>query len=146
MKRIVIILVLFLLSGCIAEEYDFTPPTVSLTHPYADQIELEEANINWDSDKEYSKETEDIYALAKEQEQKYYSSGEQVRIDFDNQDFLIEDLSAYLWQNGSKTELQVEDQEFSFPDEEGKYLIVVDLLSDNGSAQYVGNIILEEQS
>ncbi|MFC7321471.1 hypothetical protein [Halobacillus campisalis] len=142
MKRILMLATLsfvFLLSGCIGESYDFTPPSVSL-----EQKELEEANINWDSDKEYTKETEDILSLAKEQKPLYFSSGEQVTILFDSQDFAIEELSAQVWQNDNKTELQVNDQDFSLPKEKGEYVVVVDLISDSGTAQYVGNIVINE--
>ncbi|MGR9049640.1 hypothetical protein ACQ4XT_13525 [Halobacillus faecis] len=139
-----IILFIFLLSGCIAEDYDFTPPTVSLGDQYLrEHEELEAANIDWNSDKEYTKETEDIYSLAKEQKPLYFSSGEQVQILFETQDFAIEELSAYVWQNDKKTKSQVNDQKFSLPKEKGEYVVVVDLISDNGNVQYVGNIVIE---
>lgn len=147
MKRVLIgsiILFVFLLSGCMAEDYDFTPPTVSLGDQYLrEQGELETANIDWNSDKEYSKETEDIISLAKEQKPLYFSSGEQLQILFETQDFAIKELSAYVWQNGKKTKLQVNDQKFSLPREKGEYVVVVNLISDNGSVQYVGNITIE---
>ncbi|SFF57795.1 hypothetical protein SAMN05216353_102117 [Halobacillus alkaliphilus] len=147
MKRTLLVsitLFVFILSGCIAEDYDFTPPTVSFgSQHFSEPVELEAANIDWNSDKQYTKETEDIFSLAKEQKPLYFSSGEQAPIIFETQDFRIEELSAYVWQKDKKTTLQVNDQEFSFPQEKGEYVLVVDLISDNGSVQYVGNLVIE---
>ena len=40
------------LTGCIGENYDFTPPKVSIMNTYdiSDEEELGAANINWDTD------------------------------------------------------------------------------------------------
>lgn len=143
-KLIVLLILIFsILSGCIAEDYDFTPPSITLLgSSVVDQGELAEANIKWDSDKAYRKETEDISSLAKEQEVIYLSSGEQVQLVLDNQDFLLEDLSAYVMKGDEKIDLRVRDYEFVLPEEQGEFVLVVDLLSDRGSAQYVGNIII----
>ncbi|MCA0970844.1 hypothetical protein LCM20_09600 [Halobacillus litoralis] len=146
MLRASILFFVFLLSGCIGENYDFTPPSVSVSDTYGSRtLELEEANINWNSDKTYTKETEDIISLAKDQEPVYFEAGEQASILFDSQDFMVEDLSAYVWQDESETDLQVKDREFSMPEEEGEYVMVVDLVSDSGTAQYVGNIVIFEE-
>lgn len=143
-KLIVLLILIFsILSGCIAEDYDFTPPSITLLgSSVVDQGELAEANIKWDSDKAYRKETEDISSLAKEQEVIYLSSGEQVQLVLDNQDFLLEDLSAYVMKGDERIDLRVRDYEFVLPEEQGEFVLVVDLLSDRGSAQYVGNIII----
>lgn len=138
-----LILIFSILSGCIAEDYDFTPPSIALLgSSVVDQGELAEANIKWDSDKAYRKETEDISSLAKEQEVIYLSSGEQVQLVLDNQDFLLEDLSAYVMKGDERIDLRVSEFEFVLPEEQGEFVLVVDLLSDRGSAQYVGNIII----
>lgn len=66
----------FTLTGCNGEDYDFSPPTVSLSSPNdVDQQKLEEANINWHYHKQYNKETEDIQSLAKKQNTMYFPSG-----------------------------------------------------------------------
>ena len=55
------------LTGCIGENYDFTPPKVSIMNAYdiSDEEELEAANINWNTDKKYTKETKDILSFAR---------------------------------------------------------------------------------
>src|SRR3954452_15874772 len=88
------LLIIGLLTGWnfIGENYDYTPPTVSFFHS---DIELEEANINWDTKGDTSEDgnlkTEDIFALAKEQKQVIVKAGSKESINFDSQDFLLED-------------------------------------------------------
>ncbi|MFY0743099.1 hypothetical protein AB1K09_11250 [Solibacillus silvestris] len=57
---------MFLLAGYIGENYDFSPPTVMVFTPDGDDFQetLAEANIDWEYDDKYNKETEDIQALA----------------------------------------------------------------------------------
>ena len=137
------------LTGCIGENYDFTPPKVSIMNTYdiSDEEELEAANINWDTDKKYTKETKDIISFAREQKLLSYDLGEQMEILFDSQDFAVKKLSVYAIQNDKKAELQVEERTFNLPDEEGKYVIVVNLLTEeSGSAEYVGNIVIQKSN
>lgn len=135
----------FLLTGCIGEDYDFTPPAVILSNPYDTQSEeLEETNMDWQSDKHYQKETEDILSFAREQKQLYFNSGQQVDLLFDSEDFAVNELSVSVWQNDKKIDLELkDDRSFYFPKEKGEYVIVVDLLADSGNAQYVGNIVIK---
>jgi hypothetical protein len=117
------------------------------TYDISDEEELEAANINWDTDKEYTRETEDILSFAKEQKLLSYDPGEQMEILFDSQDFAVKKLSVYAIQNDKKAELQVEERTFNLPDEKGKYVIVVDLLTEeSGSAEYVGNIVIQKRN
>ena len=139
------LILIFTLTGCIGEEYDFTPPTVSLTTDSDIQsFELEESNINWQSDKEYKKETEDILSFAREQKPVYFKSGQKVNYDFDNQDFAIEELNVSVWKNDEEIKLEIIDiNSFHLPKEEGEYVIVYDLRTNNGTAQYVGNVVIQ---
>ncbi len=131
----------FLLSGCIGEEYDFTPPIVTLSYS---QIQLKEANIDWQSDKQYKKETKDILSLARKQKQVSVNSGQKDYIEFDSQDFKVEEISMWIWREDEKGKLELDkNRNFSFPNEKGEYLIEVDLLTDSGSAEYVGNIVIK---
>lgn len=133
----------FSLTGCLGEDYDFTPPSVSLSNLTTSNsdIKLKEANIDWQSDKEYKKETKDILSLAKKQKQVSVKSGQQDYIDFDSQDFKVEEISIWVWQQDEKVKLELDkNRTFNFPKEKGEYLIEVDLLTDKGSAEYVGNI------
>lgn len=147
MLRILISLFcIFLLAGCIAEDYDFSPPNVYISsQPDLVEGELEAANIDWNSDKVYKKTTEEIYSLASEQKPLHYYSGQQMNIWFENQDFAVKALSVYVSQNDEKTELLVEDRLFELPKEEGEYVIVLDLLADSGNAQYIGNLVVENK-
>lgn len=135
-----------LLTGCFGENYDFSPPTVSLVDPnnISEESELAKANVKWDYDKKYNKKTDDINSLAQKQEPIKLKSGQQV-------DFLIEEghfdpdgISIVLSKNQQKIDLEVKnEQTFSVPKEKGEYLIEVNLNSDKGKAQYVGEIIIQ---
>ena len=137
-----------LLTGCnfIGENYDYTPPTVSLT--YSD-IELKEANINWDTKGDTSGDgtvkTDDIFELAKEQEQAAVKAGEKDSIQFDNQDFLLENVTVLLWKDGQSTSIEIDEKslDFNYPSEAGSYVIDVTIDTESGTAQYVGNIFVD---
>ncbi|MBA2872267.1 hypothetical protein HNQ85_002576 [Anoxybacillus calidus] len=124
---------------------DFTPPSVSLDIDNGIQlIQLKEANINWYSDKHYNKETKDILSLARKQKQVIVKSGQEVQILFDSEDFKVLDLRVWLWLKDKKIELKLgKNRYFYFPKEKGEYLLEVDLRTDSGSAQYVGNIVIK---
>jgi hypothetical protein len=137
-----------LLTGCnfIGENYDYTPPIVSL---FFSEMELEEANIIWDTKGDTSKDgnlkTEDIFALAKEQEQVTVKASSNESIIFDSQDFLLEDITVAVWKDGKNTQLEVDKklQEFNYPTEKGSYVIEVYINTDSGTAQYVGNVLVD---
>lgn len=147
-KLIVGLFSIGLLTGCnfIGENYDYTPPRVSFFHS---DIELEEANINWDTKGDTSEDgnlkTEDIFALAKEQKQVTVKSGSKESINFDSQDFLLEDITVAVWKDGKNTQLEVDEklQEFNYPTEKGSYVIELSINTDSGTAQYVGNILVD---
>lgn len=129
------------LTGCIAEDYDFTPPSVTL---FESDIPLKEANIDWSSDKPYKKETKDILSLAKKQQQISVSPNKQDLITFDSEDFKVDELTIYMWKQDEKAKIELDkNRNFNFPKEKGEYLIEVDLLTDKGTAEYVGNVIVE---
>lgn len=130
-----------LLTGCIGEEYDFTPPSVTLVHS---EMDLVEANIDWKSEEGYTKETANILQLAKEQPQVSVEAGKEDYLEFDHQDFAIKELSISVWQCEEETQLELKDgQSFNFPNETGEFVVEVNLVTDRGTAQYVGNIVLE---
>ncbi|WP_400245832.1 hypothetical protein AB3U99_04520 [Niallia sp. JL1B1071] len=136
----------FLLSGCIGENYDYTPPTVSLT--YSD-LELKEANINWDTKGDTSEDgtvkTDDIFELANEQGQVVVKAGDNDSVQFDNQDFLLESITVLLWKDGQSTTIDIDEKslDFNYPSEVGSYVIDVTLNTDSGTAQYVGNVVIQ---
>jgi hypothetical protein len=133
--------IIFALTGCIGEDYDFTPPSVTL---FESDTPLKEANIDWSSDKQYKKETTDILSLAKKQKQISVIPNQQDLITFDSEDFKVEELTIYLWNHDEKTKIELDkNRHFNFPKEKGEFLIEVDLLTDKGTAEYVGNVVVE---
>lgn len=138
-KYLILLFIVFLLTGCIGEDYDYSPPKVSLPHS---EVKLVEANINWEKDGTVKEA--DSLKLAREQEQIRVSAGQEDLVDFNSQDFAILDLTVSVWRDGEQRQLDVNKlKEFNFPNEKGEYLMEINLTSDFGTAQYVGNIIVE---
>ncbi|SFA85271.1 MULTISPECIES: hypothetical protein [unclassified Bacillus (in: firmicutes)] len=141
------LLFFFSLTGCIAEDYDFTPPTVTLSNTDSVQsVDLEEVNIDWrgENGEQIEKHTENILAFARERKQLNFSSGQQVDLLFDSEDFVVEELSVSVWKNDEKVKLNLNDyRSFYFPKDKGVYVIDVELRTDRGSAQYVGNVVIK---
>lgn len=138
----------FLLSGCIGEDYDFSPPTVTISANDVIDVDLQEANLDWsgEDNKPYKKETKDITKLAKKQQQLTIGPKTPGTLRFDSEDFSVGGLSAYvLDDNNTKQEIKMNDTDRSFtlPTEKGNYTFVVDLQTDRGSAQYVGNLFVK---
>ena len=137
---------LFLLGGCIGEDYDFSPPTVRVSAYDTANIALKEANLDWhgEDNKSYKKGTKDIIKLGKEQEALTVESGTDGYLEFDSEDFAVKGLTAYVVDtNKQEIKLDKTDRSFNFPKEKGKYVFVVLLNTDIGSAQYVGNIVVK---
>lgn len=134
----------FLFNACLGEKYDFTPLDVTLMNntDYSDTEELTTVNIEWDSDQLYTKKTDDIFSVAKEQKTLVYDAGQEVRVVFVSQDFAIKKLSAYVSKDGVKTDVEVDGEVFNMPEETGEYMIVLQLLADSGTVEYVGNIAI----
>ncbi|PIC57860.1 hypothetical protein CSV80_05995 [Sporosarcina sp. P12(2017)] len=141
----IIVFSTLLLTACFGEDYDFTPPDVTLMNhtEYPDTEELTAVNIEWDSDKLYTKKTDDILSVARDQKTLVYHKGQEVRIVFVTQDFAIRKLSAYVMKDGIKTEIEVDGEVFNMPNEKGEYIIVLHLLADSGTVEYVGNVLIE---
>ncbi|MDU9694093.1 hypothetical protein O0Q50_23195 [Priestia aryabhattai] len=143
------IMTLLPLGGCFGEDYDFSPPTVTISPTVNDIIDtdLKEANVDWkgENNEPYKKETKDISKLAMKQQSLAVGTETEGNIRFDSQDFSIGGLTVSAIKNNKKQELKLneEDRTFSFPKEKGKYVIEVDLYTDRGQAQYVGNIVVK---
>lgn len=135
------------LTGCLGESYDFSPPTVSLVNPddITQEEILAEANIDWTYDEKYNKETKDIHSLAKKQNKMYFSSGQKVQFTLEDGDFDAKDVKISLLHDENKTDVSIDNvgQYFNLPNEKGEYIIIVDVPSDKGNAQYVGNIVIQ---
>ncbi|MFJ8236063.1 hypothetical protein ACIQ34_09990 [Ureibacillus sp. NPDC094379] len=86
-----------------------------------------------------------MLALAKEQKQVTVQEGSNESIKFDHEYFLLEDLTVEVWNKGETIQLEVDNKlrEFTFPSEKGTYVIEVNLNTDHGTAQYVGNLQID---
>jgi len=90
---------IFLLSGCIAEDWDFNPPIVTLLDTEnALSVELELVNLDWRGEENapIRKENADVVSIAKQQEPLYSESRRKIEIQFNNQDFEIYELNISL--------------------------------------------------
>jgi hypothetical protein len=146
-KLIVGLLFVLSLTGCFGESYDFNPPSVKLSSDSnIESGELAEANIDWrgEGNNPIEKETNDIFALANKQQPMYFIVGEKVDLLFEHTDFDPKELNVSVWQNDKKIDLEVNDISLYLPKEEGEYIIVVNIHTDRGNAQYVGNISIVE--
>lgn len=134
-------------AGCFGEEYDFFPPTVLLVNPddITQEEVLAEANIDWSYDEQYNKDTKDIHSLAKKQNKMYFNSGQKVQFSLEDGYFDAKKVKISLRQNENKIDLAIDNagQYFNLPKEKGEYMIVVDLPTDKGNAQYVGNVVIQ---
>lgn len=137
----------FLLTGCIGEKYDFSPPTVSVFTPNGinSKEDLAEANIDWSYDEKYNKETKDIQSFAKKQDLIYFNAGELVSITLEDGDFNPNGISVSVWQEDKKNDLEYQksSQDFYLPEEKGEYVLVIDIDADSGNAQYIGNVFIQ---
>lgn len=141
MKFLIGVWGVILLSGCIAEEYDFSPPTVTL---FESKVQMIEANMDWSRVEEHKKETADIIAFAKAQRPVRVKAGKEDFVDFNSQDFSIEKLTISVWKGETKIPLEMKERRrFIFPSEPGEYVIELNLVSSEGTAQYVANILIE---
>ncbi|MGE7981469.1 hypothetical protein [Solibacillus sp. NPDC093137] len=54
-------------------------------------------------------------------------------------------IKVSVLQNENKIELEyfIVNQTFNLPTEKGKYILVVDIETDKGNAQFVGNIVVQ---
>ena len=138
---------IFLLTGCFGEEYDFSPPTVSVFTPNGinGQEDLAEANIDWNYDSKYNKKTKDIQSLAEKQNKIYFNSGELVVINLEDGDFDPDRISVSVWKEDKKIDLEYQrnSQDFYLPEEKGEYVLVIDIVALRGNAQYVGNVVIQ---
>ncbi|GKV70196.1 hypothetical protein NCCP2716_26940 [Sporosarcina sp. NCCP-2716] len=134
------------LAGCIGEDYDFSPPAVTLQPADAAQQEqLAEANIEWSYDEKYNKKTDDIFALAVKQNKLLLTPDQRVQLTLDHGDFKLDGITIFVWQNDERVTLPFDekDQSFAAPAEAGNYVVEVALAADKGQAQYVGMLAVE---
>lgn len=145
-KSCVTILIILALTGCIAEDYDFTPPALKLSSSNNIESEkLAEATVNWmgEDDVQIEREVTNISTFAESQPVTHFNAGEKIDLLFEHGDFAQQALTVSVWKNNEKSDLEVNNISFVLPQNTGEYIIEVNLLTDRGSAQYVGNIVID---
>ncbi|WP_150284070.1 hypothetical protein [Rummeliibacillus sp. TYF-LIM-RU47] len=144
-KIMIGMLSIFLLTGCFGESYDFSPPTVSLSTSNAiiSKEKLAKANIKWYQDNVFNKKIDNLFALARKQEPILVKKGSQLELNIENGYDDLENIEVSIWKGQQETILGIEeDKTFYLPKVEGEYMIVVELDTSKGMAQYVGNLMI----
>lgn len=136
-------IIVFTLTGCIGEEYDFTPPTITLLGEMGFESDpLVEANVTWRGPENVSikKEVSDLMAFSQKQPQLFYVTGEKVTMLFDHTDFDERSLQMYLWNSEQKIGLVAANGDIKLPEENGEFILEIILETNRGKAQYVGRM------
>ncbi|REJ07970.1 hypothetical protein DYE48_15130 [Halobacillus trueperi] len=109
-----------------------------------DTYEVKKASVDWEgANQEYKKTVDDFQSLGRDQEETEVNAGSEGSLILGHSDFKLEELQASLWQDNEEIKLYVNQfNEFKFPDSKGKYTLEVNLSTDSGNVQYVGNINL----
>lgn len=145
-KIMIGMLSIFLLTGCFGESYDFSPPTVSLSTSNAiiSKEKLAEANIKWYQDNVFNKKIDNLFALARKQEPILVKKGSQLELNTEDGYDDFKSIEVSIWKDEQQEIiLEVEeDKTFYLPNIEGDYMIVVELDTSKGTAQYVGNLMI----
>ncbi|GEN52332.1 hypothetical protein [Halobacillus faecis] len=147
------LLFLSVLAGCIGEDYDVGVPTAHLNidaHVLSQSVQLTEANISWySSSGEVEEKIDDIEEYGQSQGEIKVFPGQDASLDFkenkENGGDLWTDptITAVLWNNGEKIKLDLNEyKEFRFPTEEGNYILEATFEDERNKAQYVGNIMI----
>lgn len=150
LKLFIGLLFAFTLTGCIGEDYNVGVPTA---HLYFDNsyVHLKEANISWDTASEDVEQTiEDIEKYASSLDVIKVSSDKKVFLDFkENEEnggdiWTDPKITVSLLKDNERIELKLDDsREFRFPKDTGNNVLEVEFINSAGSAQYVGNIVIQ---
>jgi len=135
------------LTGCFGEDYNFNPPTLTLSsNSNLESEELAIANSNWrgEGNKPIEQETTDIASLASKQEPMNFGAGEKVDLLFEHADFETEEINVSVLHNNQKVDLEVHDISFTLPKDNGEYVVEVNLRTDRGNVQYIGKLNIVE--
>lgn len=146
-KAFCAVLITAVLTGCIGENYDFNPPALKISNSSNIMSEeLAESAVDWrgEDNIQIEKDVADKLELAKEQSQIQMSAGERVDLIFGHGDFERQELKVFLVKDNKEFEMEVTDDFFMLPDQIGEYVLQVNLQTDRGSAQYIGNIVINE--
>ncbi|MFJ7931589.1 hypothetical protein [Peribacillus sp. NPDC096448] len=142
----------FILTGCIGEDYDVGVPTAHLySEDLSTSVQLTEGNISWSlSSGDVHQKIDDIQVFGLSQEEMKVSANEKVSLDFQENvrnggDIWTDPkITVALLKDEQRIELELEDdREFRIPNNKGSYVLEVVFTSSRGTAQYVGNILIQ---
>lgn len=138
------------LTGCFGEDYDVGVPTAHLVLGFTD-IQLTEANISWETQSENVHETiDDVQEFGLSQDEIKVFANQDATLDFKENEKNGGDIwtdpviTAVLLNGEEQIEIKMNDfREFRFPSDKGNYMLKVEFKGIAGSAQYVGNILIQ---
>ncbi|WP_068986869.1 MULTISPECIES: hypothetical protein [Lysinibacillus] len=152
LKLFIGLCLIFILIGCIGEDYDVGVPTAHIYFEgLSSDFQLAEANISWKTASEEVKKTEkDIIKYASSLDEIKVFPGQKMSLDFrenpkNGGDIWTDPkITVALLKDGKRTELALDDfREFQFPTDKGNYVLEVEFMSSAGNAQYLGNILIQ---
>lgn len=149
-KLLTIFFFVLILTGCFGEDYDVGVPTAHLNLGIAD-IQLAEANISWETQSENVHETiDDVLKFGLSQDRIKVSANQEASVDFKENEknggdiWTDPKITAALLNDGHRIELELNDfREFRFPTSKGNYVLEVIFTNSAGTAQYVGNLMIQ---
>jgi len=138
------------LTGCFGEDYDVGVPTTHLVLGFTD-IQLTEANISWETQSENVHETiDDVQEFGLSEDEIKVFANQEATLDFKENEknggdiWTDPEITAVLLNGEEQIEIKMNDfREFRFPSDKGNYVLKVEFKSSAGSAQYVGNILIQ---
>ncbi|MGM1035525.1 MAG: hypothetical protein ACQEXK_24255 [Bacillota bacterium] len=141
----------FILTGCIGEDYDVGVPTAHLySEDLTTSVQLTEGNISWSSSSgEVDQKIDAIQVFGLSQEEMKVSTNEKVFLDFEENEenggdiWTDPKITVALLKDEQRIELEMDDREFRIPNNKGSYVLEVVFTSSRGTAQYVGNILIQ---
>lgn len=150
LKLLIGLLFISALTGCIGEDYDVGVPTAHLYDDTGD-MQLTEANIRWETESENVHETiEDVQEFGLSQDEIKVSANQDGTLDFKENKknggdiWTDPKITAVLLNGEEQIDIKIDDARvFRFPSDKGNYVLVVEFKSNTGSAQYVGNILIQ---
>ncbi|AMM93053.1 hypothetical protein QUF81_25160 [Peribacillus simplex] len=143
---------IFILTGCIGEDYDVGVPTAHLySEDLATSVQLAEGNVSWSSSSgDVDQKIDDIQEFGLSQEKMKVTANEKVSLDFQENarnggDIWTDPkITVALLKDEQRIELELhENREFQIPNKKGWYVLEVVFTSSRGTAQYVGNILIQ---
>jgi len=124
----------FILTGCIGEDYDVGVPTAHLySEDLSTSVQLTEGNISWGSSSgDVHQKIDDIQVFGLSQEEMKVSANEKVSLDFQENvrnggDIWTDPkITVALLEDEQRIELELEDnREFRVPNNKGSYVLEV---------------------